>query len=282
MLAVLALTALFGLSLFAPSLPGLRAQEPTPPGDGAAPAPGEGTAPAAGGGKPARAEMSVGERIVTWTIYGILFLTSIVLVALIVLLFLDVRLGAAVPPSFVEEFTDTVNRRKFKEAYEMAREDTSYLGRVLSTGMSRLQYGLEDARESAMNMVDSIRVSKEQWIAYLATIGTLGPLLGLVGTVIGMIMAFSELGKEGKKPDPAVLALGISTALRLTLFGVGLAVPAILFHAFFRNRLATISVETSNMADDLLTQMYHNSKKPAPAGAPETRPAPSASVRSAE
>ena len=74
---------------------------------------------------------------------------SLILVALIVLLVLDLRMAVAIPPGFVDEFTDTVNKRKFKEAFDMARNDPSFLGQVLTAGMSRLQYGLEDAREAA-------------------------------------------------------------------------------------------------------------------------------------
>jgi biopolymer transport protein ExbB len=194
-------------------------------------------------------------------IFGPLLLAiSILLVALIVLLTMDLRMGAAIPPTFVEDFTDTVNKRRFKEAFEMAKEDESYLGRVLMTGMSRLQYGIEDAREAAFNMVDSIEASKKQLITYLATIGTLGPMLGLVGTVFGMILSFMELGRGGT-PDPGKLADGISHALVVTLLGIALSVPAIFAHAFFSNRLTRIKHDVSNMADDLLTQMYHNSKK---------------------
>jgi biopolymer transport protein ExbB len=180
---------------------------------------------------------------------------------------MDLRMASCVPPGFVEDFTDTVNKRRFKEAYEMAKEDGSYLGRVMTTGMSRLQYGIDDAREAAFNMVESVRASKEQLITYLATIGTLGPMLGLVGTVYGMILAFKELAVGGT-PSPAKLADAISHALVVTLLGVALSVPSIFFHAFFRNRLIRIAMDTSNIADDLLTQMYYISKKPA-AAAPE-------------
>jgi biopolymer transport protein ExbB len=220
-------------------------------------------------------------------VFGIMFLAiSISLVALIVLLAMDLRMGMAIPPGFVEDFTDTVNKRRFKEAYEMARADSSYLGRVLTTGMSRLQYGIEDAREASFNMVDSIRASKEQLIAYLGTIGTLGPMFGLVGTVYGMIKSFKVLG-EGGAPSPAKLADGISHALVVTLVGVALSVPAIFCHAFFKNRLTRIEKETGNMADDLLTQMYHNSKKATPttptaAVAAEARGVPTAAIRPAE
>jgi biopolymer transport protein ExbB len=205
---------------------------------------------------------------VGWTFGLILLSVSICLVALIVLLAMELRLGAAIPPGFVEDFTDTVNKRRFKEAYEMAREDGSFLGRVMVTGMSRLQYGIEDAREAAFNMVDSVKAGKEQLVTYLATIGTLGPMLGLVGTVWGMIRSFMVLA-ESSSPKPGELAGGISHALVVTLLGVALSVPAIFCHAFFRNRLIRLSMDVANVSDDLLTQMYHNSKKPAPAAAPE-------------
>jgi biopolymer transport protein ExbB len=218
---------------------------------------------------------------VGWFFGLILLFVSICLVALVVLLVMELRIGAAVPPAFVEDFTDTVNKRRFKEAYEMAREDPSFLGRVLTAGMSRLQYGIEDAREAAYNMVDSIKASKEQLVTYLATIGTLGPLLGLVGTVWGMILAFMELATSTTGANPQRLADAISHALVVTLLGIALSVPAIFFHAFFRNRLIRIAHDTGNVADDLLTQMYHNSKRPAPAPAPAPPPVPPVEVAGA-
>jgi biopolymer transport protein ExbB len=101
-------------------------------------------------------------------------------------------------------------------------------------------------------------------------------MFGLVGTVYGMIKSFKVLG-EGGAPSPARLAEGISHALVVTLVGVALSVPAIFCHAFFKNRLTRIEKETGNMADDLLTQMYHNSRKQ---GAVPT-PAPAAAVATA-
>ena len=199
-------------------------------------------------------------------VFGLILLAvSIALVALIVLLAMDLRPMVAIPPPFVEAFTDMVNKRKLREAYDLARQDASFLARVLTAGMSRLQYGLEDARETAYHTVESVKASKDQLITYLATIGTLGPMIGLVGTVYGMILAFMELGQQGKTPNPGKLADAISHALVITLLGIALAVPAIFCHAFFRNRLVRLGMDTANVADDLLTQMYHNSKRPAPA-----------------
>ncbi len=271
-LTAVLLGCLLGLFLFAffrPAQPAAHGQDNPPPaveenkGGDAPKAPDAGAPPVKKKNLLTHMLQSVG-----WTFGLILLFVSIALVALIVLLAMELRLGSAVPPGFVEDFTDTVNKRRFKEAYEMAREDGSFLGRVMVTGMSRLQYGIEDAREAAFNMVESIKAGKDQLVTYLATIGTLGPMLGLVGTVYGMILSFMELG-TGTAPSPSKLAEGISHALVVTLLGVALSVPAIFCHAFFRNRLIRISMDVANVSDDLLTQMYHNSKKPAPPPTPE-------------
>ncbi|MFL5242616.1 MAG: MotA/TolQ/ExbB proton channel family protein [Gemmataceae bacterium] len=191
----------------------------------------------------------------------ILATLSISLVALVVLLVMDLRMSESVPPAFVEEFTDTVNKRKFKEAFDLARQDNSFVGRVLAAGMGRLQYGIEDARETALNTIESVKAGKEQLITYLATIGTLGPLFGLVGTVWSMIGAFMKMSDKTRSVDPHEMADTLSHGLVVTIVGISISVFAIFFHAFFRNRLVRISMDTASVADDLLTQMYHNSKK---------------------
>lgn len=210
-----------------------------------------------------------------WIFGPLLLAVSVSLLALVVLLALDLRMSAAIPAGFVDEFTDTVNKRKFKEAFDMARNDPSFLGQVLTAGMSRLQYGLEDAREAARNTLESIKSDKDQKNNYNAVIATLGPMFGLVGTVYGMIKSFSVLATSAVV-KPAELADGISHALVVTLFGVAISVPAIFFNAFFKNRITRVTMDVGHIADDLLTQMYHNSKKPAAPAAPTVPGMPSA------
>ena len=204
---------------------------------------------------------------VGWLFGFVLLVISISLVTLVVLLVMELRLDAAIPPTFVEDFTETVNGKKFKEAYEMAKEDPSFVARVLTAGMSRLQYGIEDAREASYSMLESVKAGKEQLIVYVATIGTLGPLIGLVGTVFGMILSFMTLASGGQINAQA-LAGDISHALVITLLGIGLSVPAIFCHAFFKNRLTRLAHDAGTMADDLLTQMYYMSKKGGPSSSP--------------
>jgi biopolymer transport protein ExbB len=95
----------------------------------------------------------------------------------------------------------------------------------------------------------------------MAVLGTLGPLIGLVGTVSGMIDTFSELG-SGTSPNVGKLANGISHALNATLIGIFLSVLSIPVYTFFKNRLSRIVIDASLLADDMLTQTFYNSRKP--------------------
>lgn len=213
-------------------------------------------------------------------LFGLMFiLISIFMLALFIIQVIDLRLSEAVPPAFVEEFTGMVNKRKFKEAYELCRGESTFIARILTAGMGRLQYGIEDAREAMLAMADAVRSSKDAWISYFGMMGTIGPLLGLVGTVWGMMGAFLALGNSTGPPNPGMLAKEISHALAVTLAGVFLAVPAILCFTFFKNRLTNITVNTVNLADDLLTQMYHNSKKAAGAAPAAPTAAPDAAIQ---
>ena len=210
-------------------------------------------------------------------LFGIILLgVAMWMVALLVLLTLDLRMPGAIPIGFVDEFAEQVNKRNFKGAYDMAKADPSFLGRVLTAGMARLQYGLEDAREAAANALESLKADKDQKNNYLAVIATLGPLLGLVGTVFGMIGAFMTLSEESQASNATKLAGDIAHALSVTLIGVAIACPAIAFNTFFRNRISRVMLDVGHICDDLLTQMYHNSKKtggvPAPAAPPAASP----------
>src|SRR5262249_35753883 len=98
--------------------------------------------------------------------FGSLFLVlSIGTVMLVVFLLMDLRMGDAVSPAFVEDFTNMVNRKQFKQAYDLCKTDTSFLAQVMTAGMGRLQYGIEDAREAMFNQVDTVKASKEQLVS---------------------------------------------------------------------------------------------------------------------
>ena len=112
--------------------------------------------------------------------------------------------------------------------------------------MANLPNGRTEAKEAMNATQDEMVTGLEAKISYLAIIGTLGPMIGLVGTIAGMIASFQEIATAaGAQPKPEKVAEGISTALFITLEGVSLSVPAIFFFAMFRNRIAQMALESA-------------------------------------
>jgi biopolymer transport protein ExbB len=185
---------------------------------------------------------------------------SIYFVSLIIRLFTEMRQVIAVPPDLVAQMLDLIKARDFQGAFDLARTDDSPLGRMLTAGIAELPNGLPDAREALERVGEAETVEMEKRISMLAVLGTLGPMIGLLGTLLGMMESFSAIAMSGQTMRADQVAGGISRALLLTFEGVGLSVPAIYFFAFFRNRVATISVNAMLEADQLLRFFYRTGR----------------------
>lgn len=189
---------------------------------------------------------------VSGTIGIVIFVLSIYFVAVVVQQFLELRPGVAAPPELLEECDRLLRERNIQEMYNALKEDSSFFGRSLTAGIADLQHGVDEAREKLDRQADALTVEMEKKITILATLGTLGPMIGLLGTLKGMIASFSIIAMSGAALKAAEVAGGISEALVLTFEGVALSVPSIYFYSVFRNRVSTISVNTTLLADDYL------------------------------
>ena len=118
--------------------------------------------------------------------------------------------------------------------------------------MRKLPAGLAYAQRAMELTNEDMTMEMEHRTTYLATVGTLGPMIGLVGTVYGMIIAFRVIALEASTPQASQLAAGISTALYSTLEGIAISIPAIFFYAMYRNRIARLSLEVGIAAESLL------------------------------
>ena len=179
-------------------------------------------------------------------------LVSFILVALIMMNMLQVRRDVLLPSQFVEEFEQKLNAKDFQGAYEFARSDESFVGRVLAAGMGRLSRGYPEAVEGMQEAGEDETMALEHRLSYVAMIGSIAPMMGLMGTVQGMISSFDKIALSVVAPKPSELADGISTALVTTLIGLLLAIPAMVFHGVLKNRIQRLVLEIGMVSEGLM------------------------------
>ncbi len=196
--------------------------------------------------------------------YTLAFLAlSFTFVALVVMNGLAARRDSIVPLHLVEAFEAHLNDKKYQEAYDLAKQDESFLGRVLSAGLAKLSAGYEPAIEAMQEVGEDENMKLEHRLSYIAIIGTVSPMVGLLGTVDGMIQSFSEIAIRSTAPPPPVLAKGIATALFTTLVGLWIAIPAVAAYSLFKNRFARLVLEVGILSEGLMSRFSAvGTKKP--------------------
>lgn len=188
-------------------------------------------------------------------IFGIiLLLMSFAAGALIAMGFLQVRRDSLLPPSFIEAFEQKLTSKDYQGAYETARSDDSLIARVLAAGLGKLSRGYEEAIEGMQEVGEEESMTMEHKVSYLAMIGSIAPMIGLMGTVYGMITSFMVIANSEVQPKPKDLADGISTALVTTLEGLIVAVPALLFYTILRNRISRLLLEVGMVSEGLMSR----------------------------
>ncbi len=215
------------------------------------------------------------ESFLTWMIHAsgliglVILAMSVYLVALIVWMAMQFRKSVAVPQGLVRDVTELLAQKHYTEAYQRLASDTSFFARVLAAGVRKLPTGVTSALRAMELANEDATMEMEHRTTYLATVGTLGPMIGLVGTVYGMIRSFQVIATAGSSPQASQLAGGISTALFATLEGIALSIPAIYFYALFRNRIARLSLEVSLAAESLLEQFAPGVRTTHPLATPQ-------------
>jgi biopolymer transport protein ExbB len=221
-------------------------------------------APATAAGTTATDNKSEAQSYLGWVIrssgaIGLFILVlAVYFITSVVRLHASLRRDAAAPPSQLAALRGFLERRDHRAFIAFARTTDSHLCRVLSLGLLELPKGLAHARETMERRGEAETVELENRISMLAVLGTLGPMIGLIGTLKGMIASFSVIAMSEMQLRTSQVAGGISEALLLTFEGVALSVPAIYCFAVFRNRVSSISVWTMLHADTLLCQFDHS------------------------
>ncbi|MFT7561451.1 MAG: biopolymer transport protein ExbB [Flavobacteriales bacterium] len=136
---------------------------------------------------------------------------------------------------------------------------SSPLGRILAAGLSNSRHGRDVMRDSIEEAASQVIHELERFLGPLGTIAAIAPLLGLLGTVVGMIRVFAALNLEGTG-NPAVLAGGISEALMTTAAGLTVAIPAMISHRFYVRRVDSIVIAMEHESVKLVDAL-HNERK---------------------
>ncbi len=235
-----------------------------------------------GGGEDAAADegpaIDASQSFLSWMIEasgifgGLILLLSFMMVALVMMNILQVRRDNFVPQSFIEQFEQRLNARDFQGAYEQARADDSLVARVLAAGLAKVNLGYERAVEGMQEVGDDENMALEHRLSYLALISAIAPMLGLMGTVYGMIMSFRVIATSPTTPKRSELAGGISSALFTTLEGLVVAIPAMVAYAVLRNRIARFIMEVSMVSEGLMSRFSTMGKKGPGGTAPATQP----------
>lgn len=214
--------------------------------------------PAAGGGEPAAAS---DQSLLGWVIeslgvaYLVVFLAlSVTLVSLFVMNVLAARRDTLCPTDLIEEFGQRLAENDNQGAYDLAKSDESVLGQVLAAGLAKISRGYNKALEAMQEVGEEESMKLEHRLSYMALIGNLSPMIGLFGTVQGMISSFQVIATGGATPKPSDLAGGISTALFTTLVGLAVAIPAIAAYNILRNRVSRLLLEVGVESENLMSK----------------------------
>jgi biopolymer transport protein ExbB len=197
---------------------------------------------------------------------------SMIALTLIVMHLVQIRRAALLPPDQLEIIEDLLARRDVTGTLEycVSPDNDSYLTRILSAGLTRFQnsaFGAFEVKTAIEEAGEDQTARLYRSTDALGVIGAIAPLLGLLGTVLGMVGAFEYLSRTAET-NPEELAANISLALVTTLMGLTLAIPCIALFTFFRNRIDALASEAGSEIERLVLYLETALPGSTPAGGP--------------
>jgi biopolymer transport protein ExbB len=188
-------------------------------------------------------------------IYILLALTSIVGLAFIVERGLALRWGKVVPPEITASLAACQSRDDVEKLRRVCAENPSSLGRLLTLAADHRDWAKAENVDALQTAARHEIVRLERGLIVLEIIVGIAPLLGLVGTIAGMMTVFGDLGQSGLS-DAAKLAQGIALILRATLIGLLIAIPSLIAWSYFSKKVEVLAVEMEALCDDFIRRLY--------------------------
>ncbi|MBK1871847.1 MULTISPECIES: MotA/TolQ/ExbB proton channel family protein [Marinobacter] len=180
---------------------------------------------------------------------------SILALAIILERFWTLRASRVAPPQTINELWRWIKKKELNSRKLKALQGSSPLGRVLAAGLMNAKHGREIMKESIEHEATQVIHELERFLNPLGTVATITPLLGLLGTVIGMIKVFAEIQLAGVG-NAGNLAGGISEALITTAAGLSIAIPALICHRYFIRRVDELVVGMEQEAIKLVEVVH--------------------------
>jgi biopolymer transport protein ExbB len=196
---------------------------------------------------------------VTW----LLLAMSVGAIGMMIYMFLANRKQSVVPSVLIEEIDKRIAKKDFRSIIELTSKDQTYLGKILHAAFREARFGFPAMMRSLEQTADELATARLRRIELLNVIGQVSPMIGLFGTVYGMILAFGAIVASGGSADPVALAGGIGTALTTTFWGLVVAIPALSGYAVLRNKIDELTVEATIVAEDVLNN-FRPRKIPSP------------------
>ncbi len=184
-----------------------------------------------------------------------IILSSIVAIAIIIERFWTLNPSRIAPRSALADVWAKLRYNQLDAAQLRELRMSSPLGQILAAGLVNAKSGRAIMTESIEQAASHVVHDLERYLSTLGTIAAISPLLGLLGTVFGMIQVFSQLVTEGTG-NPGALAGGISTALITTAAGLCVAIPSLLFHRIFLRRVESLVVELERESIKLVDALH--------------------------
>jgi biopolymer transport protein ExbB len=200
-----------------------------------------------------------------WPIWPLL-LASVVAVALIIERSFSLRDKKIVPPTLLEQVVSVYKRQGLSDEVLDRLAKDSPLGTVLAAGLRNHKSSRYVMKEAIDEAGRAVAHELERFLTTLGTIATASPLLGLFGTVIGMIEIFGSQSPTGTNPQQ--LASGISIALYNTAFGIAISIPALIMYRHFKNKVDTLVVQMEQLAAKLV-DIVHGERMDFPGAQPQ-------------
>jgi biopolymer transport protein ExbB len=191
-----------------------------------------------------------------WTMIFI-GLAMVALIALTVFNFMNLSKTKFCPSDLKMALLDHMANCRVRSAIELAASHPSYLGRMMAYALPNIDATRPEdlGRDQIEDAIADFSINENRksmtWINYISLVAQAAPMLGLLGTVIGMVEAFGILAISGSA-DPAQLADSISVALLTTMWGLITAIPALLAYFTFKNKLNNLVAECHHAAEDLI------------------------------